>query len=81
MSAAAATVRVGRTSPTVTLSLVAARVGSTATAARVTSGDLSGHAGYLAAQYTAAWHVVLWAVAAVCAASAVLIGVPLRPRR
>lgn len=63
------------------LSLVAAGVGSTATAARVTSGDLSGHTGYLAAQYTAAWHVVLWTVAAICAASAVLIGVLLRPSR
>ncbi|MFD8567995.1 MFS transporter [Streptomyces sp. NPDC059639] len=66
----------------VLVSLISARVGSQALAARVAAGDLTGDdSGTLADGFTHALHVALGATAAVCALGAVVIAAALAPPR
>ncbi|WP_433323233.1 MFS transporter [Spirillospora sp. CA-294931] len=62
-------------------SLLRGRVGSADLAGRVAAGDLGGadHA-RLAAQFTDVLHIMLWALAAICAVAAVLVHAMLAPR-
>ncbi|MFI1258626.1 MFS transporter [Streptomyces netropsis] len=67
-------------------SLVQARTGSAELAGRIAAGDLSGPGRELhAAQFTDAWHLVLWSAAALCALSALTVHTllvrPARPGR
>ncbi len=55
-------------------SLLQARTGSAELAGRIAAGDLSGPERALhAAQFTDAWHLVLWSVAALCAVGALTV--------
>jgi MFS family permease len=66
---------------TALIALVQARVGSAELANRVAAGDLSGpDRTWLAEQFTDSWRVVLWTVAGICAAAAVVVHVLLVPR-
>ncbi|GAA2069927.1 MFS transporter [Actinomadura alba] len=67
---------------TALVNLLQARIGAVDAAARVAAGDLDGPDRALhLAEFTDAWHVVLWSVAAVCAAAAVAVWALLgRPR-
>ncbi|UQI47624.1 MFS transporter [Streptomyces sp. HU2014] len=61
-------------------SLIQARTGSAELAGKIAAGDLSGPAEALhAAQFTDAWHIVLWSVAALCALGAVTVHLLLAP--
>ncbi|MGW7516439.1 MFS transporter [Streptomyces sp. NPDC054796] len=56
------------------VSLIQTKVGERALAGRVAAGDLSGGPrADLAAHYTYAWHIVLWAVAAACVLAALTV--------
>lgn len=64
----------------VLISLIEAGVGSGELASRVAAGDLSGgDRTFLAAQFSSAWHVVLWTIAGLCAAAGVTVFILLRP--
>ncbi|MBT2383471.1 MFS transporter [Streptomyces sp. ISL-11] len=61
-------------------SLIQARTGSGELAGRIAAGDLSGPGRALhAAQFTDAWHIVLWSVAALCALGAFTVHALLAP--
>ncbi|MEO3752260.1 MFS transporter [Streptomyces sp. B6B3] len=63
------------------ISLLRARVGDGGLAARIAAGDLSGpDRAWRAAQYTEAWQIALWAVAAACLVAAVAVGLLLGRR-
>jgi EmrB/QacA subfamily drug resistance transporter len=56
------------------ITLMQAEVGGREQAGRVAAGDLAGEShAFLAEQYTEAWHLVLWVVAALCALCALVI--------
>ncbi|MFB7948218.1 MFS transporter [Kitasatospora phosalacinea] len=62
------------------LTLVSSRVGSAQVAAEVVSGHLAGgERAFLAAQFTSAWHTVLWAVAALVTLALAAVATLLRP--
>ncbi|GAA2082977.1 MFS transporter [Kitasatospora saccharophila] len=61
------------------LTLVTSRVGSARVAAEVVSGQLTGgEPAFLAEQFTSAWHVVLWTVAALVGAALAAVTALLR---
>ncbi|MEU9603180.1 MFS transporter [Streptomyces sp. NPDC048057] len=64
------------------VSLIQSRVGSGHLAEEIAAGNLSGgERGVLAEHFTSAWHVLLWAVAAMCVLGAALVFTMLAPRR
>lgn len=82
------TVRAGGATLVITLfgtaliNLLQARIGAVGPAARVAAGDLTGPGRSLhATQFTDAWHIALWSVAALCAVAAVAVWALLAPSR
>lgn len=56
------------------ITLMESSVGGREVAGRIAAGDLGeGRTEFLTTKYTEAWHVVLWAVAALCAVSALVV--------
>lgn len=67
---------------TTLITLLQARIGDGASAARIAAGDLPGPGRALhAAQFTEAWHIMLWCTAAAVAAAAVAVRGMLRAGR
>lgn len=63
------------------ITLMQSSVGGREVAGRIAAGDLGeGRTEFLTAKYTEAWHVVLWAVAALCAVSALAVHRLIGPR-